>query len=166
MVSAGTPPAQLDAGATGEDASKKVRKPYTITKSRESWTEQEHDKFLEALQLFDRDWKKIEAFVGSKTVIQIRSHAQKYFLKVQKNGTSEHVPPPRPKRKAAHPYPQKASKNESNYALKTDSSSIHRNSGMNATVSSWAHNSVRPVVASPIVKGLYNIGAMVPTCFK
>ncbi|CAK9230467.1 unnamed protein product [Sphagnum jensenii] len=94
-----------------EEGSKKIRKPYTITKSRESWTEQEHDKFLEALQLFDRDWKKIEAFVGSKTVIQIRSHAQKYFLKVQKNGTGEHVPPPRPKRKSAQPYPQKAQKN-------------------------------------------------------
>ncbi|KAL2935119.1 Protein REVEILLE 8 [Bienertia sinuspersici] len=98
--------------AAGEGSSgKKVRKPYTITKSRESWTEEEHDKFLEALQLFDRDWKKIEDFVGSKTVIQIRSHAQKYFLKVQKNGTAAHVPPPRPKRKAAHPYPQKAPKN-------------------------------------------------------
>ncbi|KAJ8773213.1 hypothetical protein K2173_028390 [Erythroxylum novogranatense] len=91
-----------------DDSSKKVRKAYTITKSRESWTEPEHDKFLEALHLFDRDWKKIKAFVGSKTVIQIRSHAQKYFLKVQKNGTGEHLPPPRPKRKAAHPYPQKA----------------------------------------------------------
>nr|UYI36886.1 LHY protein [Allium sativum] len=93
-----------------DDASKKIRKPYTITKSRESWTDQEHEKFIEALQIFDRDWKKIEAYVGTKTVIQIRSHAQKYFLKVQKNGTREHVPPPRPKRKAAHPYPQKASK--------------------------------------------------------
>ncbi|XP_022861100.1 protein REVEILLE 6 isoform X2 [Olea europaea var. sylvestris] len=93
-----------------DDLNKKVRKPYTISKSRESWTDPEHDKFLEALQLFDRDWKKIEAFIGSKTVIQIRSHAQKYFLKVQKSGTNEHLPPPRPKRKAAHPYPQKASK--------------------------------------------------------
>lgn len=96
--------------ADDEFSSKKIRKPYTITKSREIWTEPEHDKFLEALQLFDRDWKKIEAFVGSKTVIQIRSHAQKYFMKVQKSGSNEHLPPPRPKRKAAHPYPQKAPK--------------------------------------------------------
>ncbi|GMP50553.1 hypothetical protein CsSME_00017125 [Camellia sinensis var. sinensis] len=103
---------QSMANSTPTDSSgKKVRKPYTITKSRESWTEEEHDKFLEALQLFDRDWKKIEDFVRSKTVIQIRSHAQKYFLKVQKNGTIAHVPPPRPKRKASHPYPQKAPKN-------------------------------------------------------
>ncbi|XP_052174301.1 protein REVEILLE 8-like isoform X2 [Diospyros lotus] len=110
--SSSNPPAQSMANSTSTDGSgKKVRKPYTITKSRESWTEEEHDKFLEALQLFDRDWKKIEDFVGSKTVIQIRSHAQKYFLKVQKNGTTAHVPPPRPKRKATHPYPQKAPKN-------------------------------------------------------
>ncbi|XP_010558286.1 PREDICTED: protein REVEILLE 8-like isoform X3 [Tarenaya hassleriana] len=105
------PPPTTSTDVAEEGSTKKVRKPYTITKSRESWTEEEHDKFLEALQLFDRDWKKIEDFVGSKTVIQIRSHAQKYFLKVQKNGTVAHVPPPRPKRKAAHPYPQKASKN-------------------------------------------------------
>ncbi|CAN0891754.1 Protein REVEILLE 6 [Linum grandiflorum] len=107
---ASAPAAVASNSSSADDLSKKIRKPYTITKSRESWTEPEHDKFLEALQLFDRDWKKIEAFIGSKTVIQIRSHAQKYFLKVQKSGTGEHLPPPRPKRKAAHPYPQKASK--------------------------------------------------------
>ncbi|XP_066322230.1 protein REVEILLE 6-like isoform X4 [Miscanthus floridulus] len=166
MVSASAPPPpQSDAAGSGEDASKKVRKPYTITKSRESWTEQEHDKFLEALQLFDRDWKKIEAFVGSKTVIQIRSHAQKYFLKVQKNGTSEHIPPPRPKRKAAHPYPQKASKNEPNYGLKTDSSSIRRNSGMNVSVSSWAHSSIPQAVASTMVKEDLGAGRPGPNNF-
>ncbi|KAJ6861754.1 protein REVEILLE 6-like [Populus alba x Populus x berolinensis] len=145
--------------SSSDDPNKKIRKPYTITKSRESWTEPEHDKFLEALQLFDRDWKKIEAFIGSKTVIQIRSHAQKYFLKVQKSGTSEHLPPPRPKRKAAHPYPQKASKNavvlsqpsgsfqsssaplESGCALRPDSSSIPMNPIVSAAAaSSWTNN--------------------------
>ncbi|CAG7859595.1 unnamed protein product [Brassica rapa] len=106
-----TPIATTPVTGRRDTASYKIRKPYTIKKSRENWTEQEHDKFLEALHLFDRDWKKIEAFVGSKTVVQIRSHAQKYFLKVQKSGANEHLPPPRPKRKARHPYPQKASKN-------------------------------------------------------
>ncbi|KAL3536776.1 hypothetical protein ACH5RR_000142 [Cinchona calisaya] len=145
-------------GLVLEDPNKKVRKPYTITKSRESWTEQEHDKFLEALQLFDRDWKKIEAFIGSKTVIQIRSHAQKYFLKVQKCGTSEHVPPPRPKRKATHPYPQKAPKNavpqvagqlhsssallEPKYVIRPDSLSVPRDSVSNPVVSPWTFNTI------------------------
>ncbi|XP_027358428.1 protein REVEILLE 6-like isoform X2 [Abrus precatorius] len=154
---------------SSEEAAKKIRKPYTITKSRENWTEPEHDKFLEALQLFDRDWKKIEAFVGSKTVIQIRSHAQKYFLKVQKSGTSEHLPPPRPKRKAAHPYPQKASKNapvlsqvpgsfqsssallEPGYILKNDSLPMLNTPILN-TVVSWSNNTSQTANLSPVTK--------------
>ncbi|KAK8711306.1 hypothetical protein V6N13_146590 [Hibiscus sabdariffa] len=155
-----------------EDPAKKIRKPYTITKSRESWTEQEHDKFLEALQLFDRDWKKIEAFVGSKTVIQIRSHAQKYFLKAQKNGTAEHVPPPRPKRKAAHPYPQKAPKNvavavvpqvvgpfqsssallESGYTYRPHASSVLGNPIAKPAWPSWSYDSAPPVTVSQMMQ--------------
>jgi ribonuclease HI len=37
-----------------------VRKPYTITKQRERWTEAEHERFLEALKLHGRAWRKIE----------------------------------------------------------------------------------------------------------
>ncbi|KAF3333627.1 Protein REVEILLE 8 [Carex littledalei] len=54
----------------GEVPSKKLRKPYTITRPRDRWTSEEHDRFLEALLLFGRDWKKIEDFVGTKTTIQ------------------------------------------------------------------------------------------------
>jgi SHAQKYF class myb-like DNA-binding protein len=67
------PSAQLNQRA----AVAKPRRPYTITKKRETWTEEEHKKFLEALHFYHRDWKKIAAHVGSRTVFQARSHAQK-----------------------------------------------------------------------------------------
>ena len=85
---------------------RKVRKPYTKTKNRESWSEKEHQLFLQALQLYNRDWKRIESFIGTKTVLQIRSHAQKHFSKVTKYKTGEYIPPPRPKRRASRPYPR------------------------------------------------------------
>ncbi|XP_057499644.1 protein REVEILLE 6-like isoform X2 [Actinidia eriantha] len=174
--------ANSDSVWSSEDTNKKIRKPYTITKSRESWTEQEHDKFLEALQLFDRDWKKIEAFVGSKTVIQIRSHAQKYFLKVQKSGKSEHVPPPRPKRKAAHPYPQKASKNvvsqvtrplqlsgsllEPGYVLRPDSLSLPENAISDPTLSYWTCSAIPSVNVSHVTKEEAAMPTVTQNCYS
>lgn len=185
MIPAGAGGGAVAVAATsGEEEAgglKKIRKPYTITKSRESWTEQEHDKFLEALQLFDRDWKKIEAFVGSKSVIQIRSHAQKYFLKVQKNGSGEHVPPPRPKRKSAQPYPQKASKlgildSVQNSTSGLPSSTMAAESGFSLgsqsdaaftpldtssqPVSSWIHHGLSP---RTVTSGLIDVGNAIVT---
>lgn len=94
-------------------------------------------------------------------MIQIRSHAQKYFLKVQKNGTGEHLPPPRPKRKAAHPYPQKASKNvspaaisqppplgEQGCVMSMDTSPVIRNTNASAVVPSWDNSIAQPLSAS------------------
>ncbi|KAJ3680409.1 hypothetical protein LUZ60_016687 [Juncus effusus] len=93
----------------------KARKPYTISKQREKWTEDEHKKFLEALQLHGRNWRRIEEHIGTKTTIQIRSHAQKFFSKVtrESNNESIQIPPPRPKRKPAHPYPRKSGNEKS-----------------------------------------------------
>lgn len=105
-----------DTTSVGNNHTPKVRKPYTITKQREKWTEEEHQKFLEALKLYGRGWRQIEEHIGTKTAVQIRSHAQKFFSKVvrESDGSAEssvqpiNIPPPRPKRKPLHPYPRKS----------------------------------------------------------
>ena len=48
------------------------------------WTKEEHDAFLTALQLYGKEWKKVAARVKTRTVVQTRTHAQKYFQKLQK----------------------------------------------------------------------------------
>ncbi|KAF8033570.1 hypothetical protein BT93_D2232 [Corymbia citriodora subsp. variegata] len=107
----------MDTYSSGEDFILKTRKPYTITKQRERWTEEEHNRFLEALKLYGRAWQRIEEHIGTKTAVQIRSHAQKFFSKLEKEALVKGVPvgqtldikipPPRPKRKPSNPYPRK-----------------------------------------------------------
>ncbi|KAA8499549.1 Protein REVEILLE 8 [Porphyridium purpureum] len=94
--------------ARGGNSTPRVRKPYTKTNGRQVWTAEEHERFLAALKLYGREWKKIQDYVETKTVPQIMSHAQKHFLKVQKKDVDGFVPPPRPKRKSTKPYPRKA----------------------------------------------------------
>ena len=52
------------------------------------WTDEEHDLFLEALKKYGKEWKKIAGAVKTRTVVQTRTHAQKYFQKITK-GSSE-----------------------------------------------------------------------------
>nr|WKA13888.1 late elongated hypocotyl protein [Impatiens morsei] len=111
----------MDTCSSGEDLTIKARKPYIITKQRERWTEEEHNRFLEAIKLYGRAWQRIEEHIGTKTAVQIRSHAQKFFTKLEKEaivkgipaGQSLHIeiPPPRPKRKPINPFPRKMAAN-------------------------------------------------------
>ena len=78
---------------------KKKRKQYVITKPRELWTTAEHDAFVAAIAIHERDWKEIAKLIPSKTIIQIRSHAQKYFIKMRKLGHLDKIPPARQKKK-------------------------------------------------------------------
>ncbi|KAF4727483.1 hypothetical protein FOZ63_011080 [Perkinsus olseni] len=43
------------------------------------WTSEENQRFVDAVSLYGRDWRKVHAHVGTRTRAQIRSHAQKYF---------------------------------------------------------------------------------------
>ena len=49
------------------------------------WTKEEQKKFAEAILKFGNDWKKIENYINSRSIRQIRSHAQKYLIKLKQN---------------------------------------------------------------------------------
>eukprot|EP00977_Amphora_coffeiformis_P017444 scaffold5684_cov169-Amphora_coffeaeformis.AAC.19 len=48
------------------------------------WTEEEHEVFLEGLKLHGKQWKTIATMIGTRTVVQVRTHAQKYFQKMER----------------------------------------------------------------------------------
>lgn len=51
------------------------------------YTDEEERKFLEGLSLFGRDWGRLSAHVGTRDRNSIRSHTQKYFLRLYRSGT-------------------------------------------------------------------------------
>lgn len=55
-----------------------------INENTGRWTREEHHLFLKGLELYGKGWKKIAALIKTRTIVQIRTHAQKYFLKLQK----------------------------------------------------------------------------------
>ncbi len=55
------------------------------------WTPEEHARLLKALELYGNCWPSVETYVGTRNRAQIRSHVQKYFIKVRKNVIQELV---------------------------------------------------------------------------
>jgi SHAQKYF class myb-like DNA-binding protein len=47
------------------------------------WTLNEHTTFLEALDKYGVNWKKIDSLIKTRTVNQIRSHGQKFYLRLK-----------------------------------------------------------------------------------
>mmetsp|Transcript_2739 Transcript_2739/g.3107 ORF Transcript_2739/g.3107 Transcript_2739/m.3107 type:complete len:231 (-) Transcript_2739:51-743(-) len=45
------------------------------------WDSNEHKRFEEGLKLYGKEWKKIAEVVGTRCAVQVRSHAQKFFMK-------------------------------------------------------------------------------------
>lgn len=46
----------------------------------------EHFRFIEALQKYGKEWKRVQQHVGTRSSTQARSHAQKFFVKLDKKG--------------------------------------------------------------------------------
>jgi len=75
--------AERDRQRTDDDASKQPR----------YWTPDEHRLFMEAVQRFGwKDVKSIAQHVGTRTPTQVRTHAQKLFLRQQKETSGMMAP--------------------------------------------------------------------------
>jgi len=80
-----------------ESAVDSVKGKHCTSRSAGRWTKEEHQKFVEALKLFGKNWKSVEDYIGTRTGAQIRSHAQKFFNRLQRelgleNTTSSNLP--------------------------------------------------------------------------
>jgi SHAQKYF class myb-like DNA-binding protein len=49
------------------------------------WTQEEHKKFIQGLFLYGNDWKQIQNLIETRSCPQARSHAQKFFVKLQRS---------------------------------------------------------------------------------
>lgn len=48
------------------------------------WTADEHERFLAGFRIHGHKWKRVQQVVRTRSVTQVRTHAQKYLLKVAK----------------------------------------------------------------------------------
>lgn len=67
----------------------KRKRPLQLKKEQTNgrWTPEEHTSFLQGLKIFGREWKKVAQQIPTRTSAQIRSHAQKYFAKVERENS-------------------------------------------------------------------------------
>ena len=49
------------------------------------WSKDEQRRFAEAVLKFGNDWKKIQNHISSRNITQVRSHAQKFLMKLKEN---------------------------------------------------------------------------------
>lgn len=52
-------------------------------KNNGKWTYEEHKKFIEGLYIYNCKWKKIKKYILTRTSNQLRSHAQKFYLRLK-----------------------------------------------------------------------------------
>ncbi|ETV90982.1 hypothetical protein H310_14319 [Aphanomyces invadans] len=74
-----------DEDAGNDDDSDDSDMPHDCKANTGRWTDAEHKLFLKGLECFPyRAWKKIATLIKTRSVVQIRTHAQKYYQKLAK----------------------------------------------------------------------------------
>ena len=58
---------------------------------RGRWTKQEHAEFLKGLAFHGQDWKELAKWVPTRTRTQIWTHAQKHWIRLDKDMRAEMV---------------------------------------------------------------------------
>jgi len=89
LKAAPAPPAAAAAAAVdAKQPAKKKKRGGSVMKKEGAtagrWTPPEHAAFLQGLALYGREWKRVSADIPTRSASQVRSHAQKYFAKLQK----------------------------------------------------------------------------------
>ena len=72
------------------DFLKRVDTPIHTNTGR--WSHEEHVMFLQGYDKYGKCWKKIAALIRTRTLVQIRTHAQKFLQKAQLIGTKRPSP--------------------------------------------------------------------------
>ena len=75
----------MDLTNTGNTTSR-----YSSSGSTGRWTTQEHQAFVRGLALYGREWKRVALDIPTRTSAQVRSHAQKYLSKMEKQLSLSH----------------------------------------------------------------------------
>mmetsp|Transcript_35997 Transcript_35997/g.81022 ORF Transcript_35997/g.81022 Transcript_35997/m.81022 type:complete len:460 (-) Transcript_35997:206-1585(-) len=66
------------------------KKDGTCKSQSRYWTDEEHQRFLDAIQKFGhKDVKAISQVVGTRSATQVRTHAQKYFMRLARSSKQE-----------------------------------------------------------------------------
>lgn len=50
------------------------------------WTKSEHDRFIKGFEKYGKKWTEVQKVVKTRSLTQVRSHAQKVFLNSGSNG--------------------------------------------------------------------------------
>jgi SHAQKYF class myb-like DNA-binding protein len=133
------------------------------------WSDHEHEVFLEGLHKYGKQWKTIANMIGTRTVVQVRTHAQKYFQKVEK--TKMEAP-----KLSAHQAPAKSAMAHYNHAQRPKSTSgskrksfassspgFRKSKQIKSTLTSYTSSAAAAEAAAPLAVRKVSLGSVSPS---